>query len=226
MIRDKKGISLGRRIDLQAREPADVPVHARLALPGRHQVGNAHTAAAGVLLLRRNGPEALRRLSPEALAAAIAGGIEQVDWPGRLEILARTPLIVVDGAHNGESALRLREALQEDFSVDGQEVVYVFGVNQGHSAPDIVRELAPLAAHVVLAPILTSARSLPPAELAPLWEAESVPWTAAANVAAALAQAAEIAARIGGRLICATGSLYLVGEAREAFGRSLGHDPL
>jgi dihydrofolate synthase/folylpolyglutamate synthase len=178
-----------------------------------------------VLLLRENGPDTLRRLLPDALAAAIARGIARVDWPGRLEILSRAPLTVVDGAHNGESALRLREALEEDFGVVGRQVVYVFGVNQGHSAPDIVRELAPLAAQVILAPILTSARSTPPAELAPLWESFNVPTTPAANVGAALAQAADLARRTGARLICATGSLYLVGEAREAFGRSLGHDP-
>jgi dihydrofolate synthase/folylpolyglutamate synthase len=224
-IRDAEGIPLGRQVDLRLREPGGGAIRARLPLLGRHQVANAHTAAAGVLLLRENGPDTLRRLPPDALAAAIARGIARVDWPGRLEILSRAPLTVVDGAHNGESALRLREALEEDFGVVGRQVVYVFGVNQGHSAPDIIRELAPLAAQVVLAPILTSARSTPPADLAPLWESLGVPVTPAADVRAALAQAADLAPRTGARLICATGSLYLVGEAREAFGRSLGHDP-
>ena len=226
VIRDADGVPLGRQIDLRLREPGGGAIQARLPLLGRHQVANAHTATAAVLLLRGNGPETLRRLPPDALAAAVARGIAQVDWPGRLEILSRAPLIVVDGAHNGESALRLREALGEDFGVAGRAVVYVFGVNQGHSAPDIIRELAPLAAQVVLAPILTSARSTTPAELAPLWEAYGVPATPAESVRAALAQATELAGRLPGRLICATGSLYLVGEAREAFGRSLGHDPV
>jgi dihydrofolate synthase/folylpolyglutamate synthase len=226
VILTSAGIPQGRRIDLSFRDPDGPGIQARLPLLGRHQVENARTAAAGVLLLHGQGPDALRRLAPAALVAAITQGIEQVDWPGRLEIVSRTPLIVVDGAHNGESALRLRESLAEDFGVGGREVVYVFGLNQGHSAPDIIRELAPLAAHVVLTPIVTSPRSTPPAELAPLWEALGVSATPAATVPAALAAATEIAGQLGARLICATGSLYLVGEARAAFGRSLGSDPV
>jgi dihydrofolate synthase/folylpolyglutamate synthase len=226
VILTSTGIPGGRRVDLSVRDAEGAAIQARLPLLGRHQVENAHMAAAGVLLLHRQGPDALRGLSLAALVAAITTGIEQVDWPGRLEIVSRTPLIVVDGAHNGESARRLREALEDDFGVTGREVVYVFGLNQGHNAADIIGELAPLAAHAVLTPIVTSPRSTPPAELAPLWAAHGVSTTPAAQVAAALAQATEIAGRRGARMICATGSLYLVGEARVAFGRSLGSDPV
>lgn len=225
VIRDAEGIPWRRQVAATVRG-SGAHIMGRLPLLGRHQVGNAYMAAAGVLLLHQQGPEVVRRLSSEAVIRAINQGIEGIDWPGRLEIVARHPLIVVDGAHNGESALRLREALAEDFRMTEGGVVYVFGLNQGHSAADIIRELAPLAAHVVLTPILTSPRSTPPAELAPLWAEYGVPWSAVANVAAALVQATAIAESCGARLICATGSLYLVGEARAVFGRSLGHDPV
>ena len=152
------------------------------------------------------------------------GGFAQVEWPGRLEILATDPVTATDGAHNGESALRLREALETDFGVAGREVVYVMGANADKDLAAIVRELAPVAAAVVLTP-LHSARSATPAQLAALWEAHGVPHSVAPDVPAALEQARHLVTQGAGRLICATGSLYLVGEAREHFGHSYGHDP-
>src|SRR5207249_10319200 len=130
-------------------------------------------------------------LAPVEVDRALAAGFAAVDWPGRLEIVERTPLTVLDGAHNGESAQRLREALAEDFGVAGRQVVYVLGVNQGHNAADIIRELAPLAAHVVLTP-LNSPRSMTVEQLAALWQPYNVPLTPAANVPAALDDAAGI----------------------------------
>jgi dihydrofolate synthase/folylpolyglutamate synthase len=226
--RDATGLPLGRTLALLPLgadgTPAGVPFHLPLPLLGRHQVGNAQVAAAALLLLRRNGPDALRRGSLADLGRALAQGFATVDWPGRLEIVDSAPLTVLDGAHNGESAQRLREALEEDFGVTGRQVVIVMGVNRGHSVDDIVRELAPIAAHVVLTP-LHSPRSTPPAELATAWAPYAVPVSLTADVPAALQAAAQLAIAEDARLICVTGSLYLVGEAREAFGRSYGHDP-
>lgn len=229
--RDDAGWPAGRDLHfiLRVLEPAPgqaVVIGTRLPLPGRHQVTNAHTAAAALALLHRSGPGALRVLLPAELARAIQTGFAQVEWPGRLEIVARQPLVVVDGAHNGESAQRLREALAEDFGVEGRQVVYVLGANQGHNAADILRELAPLAAHAVFTPIRTSVRSLAAEELAALWAPSGIPYTLAPDSTAALAAAQARAAALGARLICVTGSLYLVGEARAAFGRSYGHDPV
>ena len=44
-------------------------------------------------------------------------GCETVDWPGRLQVLARQPLVVLDGAHNAASAEVVRHALETDFSL-------------------------------------------------------------------------------------------------------------
>jgi len=222
---DTDNLPTGRVIDVTLAGEEGTPLQAYVPLLGGHQVTNAHTAAAALALLHQHGPERLRRLTTPELIAALTIGFARVEWPGRLEIVGRDPLVVLDGAHNGESAQRLREALTEDFGVQGRAVVYVLGVNQGHNAADILRELAPLAVHAVFTPI-RSARSTLAADLAALWAPTGAPYSLAESVPAALAEAQDRVAALGARLVCATGSLYLVGEAREAFGRSTGHDPL
>ena len=138
---------------IQAREPADVPVRARLALPGRHQVGNAHTAAAGCALAARNGPEALRRLSPAALVAAIDRGI---DTGGLAGAAGNRRAHAVD--RGGRRAQR-RVGLAAAGGVAGRfqrgragSRLCLRASIRGIARADIVRELAPLAAHVVLDP--------------------------------------------------------------------------
>ncbi len=72
--------------------------YAPLSIPllGIHQLVNATTAVAAIDALRWRGIE----VAPEY----IREGLENVCWPGRLEVLARQPLVVVDGAHNADSA--------------------------------------------------------------------------------------------------------------------------
>ena len=75
-----------------------------LPLLGEHQLVNATTAAAVLSVLEQGGLE----VPPSALRE----GLQAVRWPGRLEILGREPLVVADGAHNGDSARKLIAALQ------------------------------------------------------------------------------------------------------------------
>jgi len=64
---------------------------------------NATTAVAALSVLNTAGLE----LGP----TAIRSGLRDVCWPGRLEVLSREPLLVVDSAHNGDSAQKLMSAL-------------------------------------------------------------------------------------------------------------------
>ncbi|MGE3596142.1 MAG: folylpolyglutamate synthase/dihydrofolate synthase family protein, partial [Dehalococcoidia bacterium] len=80
--------------------------HLTIPLLGRHQVENAATAVLGVENLP--GVEA----GPDVVRSALA----EVRWPGRLEIVKRRPLVVLDGAHNIDSAKRLVQALRSTFS--------------------------------------------------------------------------------------------------------------
>jgi dihydrofolate synthase / folylpolyglutamate synthase len=79
-------------------------------LRGPFQQQNARLALGAAMLLRQHG----YHLSDTALAE----GLAEASWPGRLEIVGRQPLMVLDGAHNGDSAHKLAEALQAEFTFE------------------------------------------------------------------------------------------------------------
>src|SRR5439155_5623211 len=80
--------------------------------------------------------------------ATLARGLARARWPGRLEIVRRAPLTIVDGAHNADSAAQLRRALAGLFP--GRPLVLVLGTSVDKDIPGIVRELAPTAARVIV----------------------------------------------------------------------------
>ncbi len=85
-------------------------IHRSLFIPllGEHQLINAATAISSIELLRDYGV----RVSGDA----IREGLSQVKWPGRLEILGKKPLIVLDGAHNASGFKQLKKSLTELFT--------------------------------------------------------------------------------------------------------------
>src|SRR5699024_2259349 len=86
-----------------------------LPLHGAHQADNAAIALAAV--------EAFTNavVPPDVVAAAFA----QVSSPGRLEVVGRQPLLLLDGAHNVAGAQALRTALNEEFATDGARTIVV-----------------------------------------------------------------------------------------------------
>ena len=104
----------------------------RMPLLGRHQLENAATALAGLHALQEQGVVVSR--------AALTRGFRSVNWPGRLEVLRRSPLVVADGAHNPYSAGKLREALRDYFPF--KRLVYVVGCSADKNIAGIIQELA------------------------------------------------------------------------------------
>ena len=176
----------------------------RLWLPllGEHQVENAATAVACVDSLRQRGLP----IADEA----IAQGLSTVRWPGRLEVLARSPLVIADSAHNRDSARRLRLALSE-IQPRGP-LRLVVGSSSGKDLGGLARELAPRTAGAV-ATRSGHPRAMPPADVAAAFRREGIPVHIVGTVAAALDRAVESSAPDS--LICITGSIFLVAEARE-----------
>ncbi len=175
------------------------------ALRGRHQLLNAATAVAALEGLRERGLAIPR----ECVAAGLAG----VRWPGRLEVVHERPTVVVDGAHNDDSARRLREALAEVFTF--RRLFLILGVSLDKDIAAIVRELVPAAAHVVVARS-RHPRAAPVELLLRHCRELGVEAAAAPDIAAALSLA--LAQATAEDLICVTGSLFAVAEAREACG--------
>ncbi len=173
-----------------------------LPLHGRHQTRNLAVAIAAVEELF--GRELATDGAVEGAAAASV--------PGRMEVLDRSPLVVVDGAHNEEGFGVLTEAMTEEFPPRGWTVVMgVLGDK------DLDAMLAHLKGHVVrfYATAADSDRARPPEEVARaarrVFGAE-VEVTELAGVPSAAAAALAALPPDGALLVA--GSLYVVGEAR------------
>jgi dihydrofolate synthase/folylpolyglutamate synthase len=179
-------------------------VEARLPLLGGHQVENAATALAAVEAMDRRVPLYSERSS-------IVRGLESVRWPGRLEVVQERPLVVVDGAHNGESAQRLVEALREYFGAEG--VTFVVGAGSDKNVGALARALAPIATRV-FATRADHPRAADPVRIREAFEALGVPAEDVDTVENALSRA--MATTEEGGLICLTGSLFVAAEGRTA----------
>ncbi|MFL6526524.1 MAG: bifunctional folylpolyglutamate synthase/dihydrofolate synthase [Chthoniobacterales bacterium] len=164
----------------------------RLALDGKHQMENAALAVA-----------ALNDGKIEIDQAAIAKGLESVDWPARFQRIDKH--IVVDGAHNIAGARVLVATWREQFA--NQRAVVVAGMLSDKDATSFWQILAPIAAHVVLPPFQCD-RAIPPTELRAIIDSVTdADVTIATSVADAIRSAEKCAAPI---LI--TGSLHFAGE--------------
>jgi dihydrofolate synthase / folylpolyglutamate synthase len=172
-----------------------------LPIYGEHA---AHNAAAAVVAV-----EALleRPLDHDAVGLALGAATS----PGRLEVAARRPLVVLDGAHNPAAARALAEALPDTFTWDRLHLV--MGVFADKDLDGIVGPLAPLA-DAGYAAAVESVRARPPNEVADAMIAHDIPTENFTTVRDALDAAASAAS--DGDLILVTGSLYTVADARRA----------
>jgi dihydrofolate synthase/folylpolyglutamate synthase len=175
-----------------------------IPLLGEHQLDNA-AAAVGVA-------EVLAGLSAGISAESIATGLSRVSWPGRLQVLQRDPLLVVDGAHNADSAKKLVKALPQYFRFG--RVVLVIGTSRDKDIAGIVDRLLPLNAKV----IATRSRNPRAADIGAL-KAEFSRRGVKANEAETVESAVALALREAGPkdLVCVTGSLFVVAEAIECY---------
>jgi dihydrofolate synthase / folylpolyglutamate synthase len=172
-----------------------------IPLLGRHQLENAATAVLAVENLRDAGVE----VTPQGVKAALS----EVKWPGRLEVIKRKPLVVLDGAHNGDSARRLVQALTGVFSF--RRLILIAGLNGDKDLDAFAREFASLEPDVI-ATRAHLPRAAAPEAVARAFTEQGMPVRTAPDVAAAVDDAL---AEVGPNdLICVTGSLYVVAEAR------------
>jgi len=173
-----------------------------LPLLGRHQLANAAAAVAAVEVLAEQG----YAISKDAVGRGLAG----TSWPARLEILKDRPLVVIDGAHNYDGAKSLRRALDDYFAE--KEVVLVLGMLGDKQRAEVVAELAPRARAVVVTRP-DSPRSGDWQRLAEEARRYVTEVYAIECIKDAVLRGVEVAAV--DEVVCITGSLYMVAEARE-----------
>lgn len=180
-----------------------------LGLLGGFQRDNLALALAALEVLEERG----WRLPEDAVRRAV----REARWPGRLEVLGSGPRVVLDGAHNPHASRVLARSLREDLSY--ARLWLVLGILGDKDARSILADLVPLA-HRVVVTRSASSRAREPEEIERLArELRSGELKAVPTVSAALDWALERAAP--GDLVCVTGSLTIVGEARIHL-RSLG----
>ena len=177
--------------------------HYALALGGAYQRQNAALAIRTAMLLA----EKHSAVTHETIARAL----KSVAWPGRFERFELEGVrIVVDGAHNPAGAAALKESLDATFA--GEKRVLLLGILEDKDYRAMLRTLVRADDRVVITPPASS-RAGDPENLARVareitQEVEVVP---AAD--AALSRALDRAS--GRRILCAAGSLYLIGNLRR-----------
>lgn len=209
---------------LRAGEDFEV-VSAQLAHGGRLLSLRSHGRVVRDVFLPLHGAHQARN-AMIALAAAdafvgeplnddvVREGFAEVTSPGRLEIMGREPLVLLDGAHNVAGLTALRAALDEEFG--HAERTLVVGILNEKDPEEMLQALGLEDCRHVICVRPPSPRALDPKELAdaatrlrgPLLRVEVVE-----DIASALAHAHAVTPEDGQIVVC--GSLYVVGAARS-----------
>jgi dihydrofolate synthase/folylpolyglutamate synthase len=175
--------------------------HLFLPLLGEHQQANAATAIAALEVLSTHGVI----LTPDI----VQDGLAKVHWPGRFEVLDTIPKVVLDGAHNPAGAKALAETLNQYFPRQGK--VLVLGMLADKERQQVIETLVPLAEAVVI--------TKPNNPRAGDWQ-QVATWAKhytqnvyiCEHVTAAIDQG--LALTKDHQLLCVTGSLYMLADAR------------
>lgn len=199
---DDRRIAVGGH-QLTLRTPTGTVDEVFLPLHGAHQADNAAIALAAVEAFFDRRPE--DDIVREAFAA--------VRSPGRFEVVAREPTIVLDAAHNPDGARACAATLHEEFTLFGS-IIVVVGFLDGRDPKEMLEAVGAVDAGLLVACTPDSPRAIPAPQVAASATeigitAESVP-----SVEDALARARSVAGPDD--LILVTGSLYVVGPARAA----------
>jgi dihydrofolate synthase/folylpolyglutamate synthase len=175
-----------------------------LNLRGLHQMINATTALGAMEILDDLG----YRVSNDAMTE----GLKEVDWPGRLEVVCSSPRVLLDGAHNPDGALSLKESLEKDFEY--HHLVLLIGIMKDKDVHSILHSLSPLADRIILTRPGTD-RAASPALLRKALGRNGKK----AEVIEDFRKAIDRGLSLTGEedILCITGSLYTVGEARSYF---------
>jgi dihydrofolate synthase/folylpolyglutamate synthase len=175
-----------------------------LNLKGFHQIVNATTALGAMEVLDDLG----YRVSTEAMV----DGLREVAWPGRLEMVSASPRVILDGAHNPAGALALQESLRKEFQFE--HLILLVGIMKDKDSRSMLHLLAPLADTIILTRPHTE-RAAPPLSLKKALGRSGKKAEIEEDLKKAIDRGLFLTQE--GDLLCITGSLYTVGEARTYF---------
>jgi len=200
------GVAGATRFEVIDKESRQL-IELALPLAGRFQVRNAVAALAAARLLAGRGFP--------TNDAAVARGIAEVRWPGRLERVGERPAVFIDGTHNPAGARELVAFWDEKFP--GVAIHLVYGTLRDKPIDEICGALFPRAASVMLTEPRQS-RALKAVTLAEMTRHLAPLREIVRDPAEAIERALQLAAPEDA--IFATGSLYLVADYRRGWERA------
>lgn len=174
-----------------------------ISMPGRHQVENAKTALIALELLRKQGIIKVRR-------DWLYKGMKLAKQPGRFEVFAGEPCIVLDGAHNDAGAEALKKTMKDCFPE--RKILMVTGMLADKETRKITEQFLGITDRFI-ATQPDNPRKLPAEELAQLLTKQGASCKIADNAEKAFTMALEYTP--APEVILFAGSLYLIGEIRE-----------
>jgi dihydrofolate synthase / folylpolyglutamate synthase len=170
---------------------------------GRHQAANAAVALAVL--------DELRGLGWQLPENDVRRGLANLKVPARIEIIARSPTVVLDTAHNIASVQSLLQTLEESF--DASRRLLLFATTQGKDARGMLQHLLPHFEAVVLTQYVNNVRAVTVSDIEKIVaELSDIPRYICPDPRAAWAQIRSLATTED--LICITGSFFLAAEIR------------
>jgi dihydrofolate synthase/folylpolyglutamate synthase len=177
----------------------------RIPLLGMHQVNNASTAVAVA--------ETLAQHDIMIPSEAIFAGLEKVYWPGRLEVIHREPMVVLDCAKDAEATEVVRKTIHDD--LNNRRIIAVVSISSDKNIEGMIEHISDFADHFILTKHSVTYRATEPERLIQEIEKYHKPYEVYLEREEAFRHAVEIAGPDD--MILVIGSVYLAGDARSYY---------
>ncbi|MEI7852844.1 MAG: folylpolyglutamate synthase/dihydrofolate synthase family protein [Planctomycetota bacterium] len=184
-----------------------------MILLGEHQAANAAIVVSAV--------EELRLLGFVISDEAVQWGLGNTKWPARMQVICKSPWVVIDCAHNGASAAALVRTIKESFPEVPR--VLLFGASADKDISGMFKEFSGIFTKVIFAQSINSPRAAKPEELLDIWAQNS---TGEAFLGETLEEAGRKAffATPNPGILCITGSVFLAGEISPILSKLISGD--
>lgn len=174
-----------------------------LPLLGNHQLRNAALAIGSV--------KALERYDISIPKIAVKEGLRKTHWPGRLEIVQREPLVVLDCAKDPAAAKVLKKNVERLFK--NKELTIVTSISSDKDFPSMIETFSKMADQLIITEHSVMDRATAPEDLVAEAKKHGIPYKNINDVQKAVKNA--ISSSKEEDLVLVTGSVFTVGEARE-----------